>query len=125
MVRRFPLLLAALFLACGPTTSTVQMKAESDSAQDGTATLTQKGDDLEVVVNITPGADTGDQPAHIHKGTCPGLGEIVKALNPVTNGKSTTLLTKTRLEEVSGGGFVVNVHNSTQGSKYVSCGEIP
>ncbi|MFL5318079.1 MAG: hypothetical protein ACJ790_00385, partial [Myxococcaceae bacterium] len=91
----------------------------------GTATLTQKGNDLEVKVSVTPGSDTGNQPAHIHTGSCPGLGDIVKALNPLQNGTSTTLLTNTRLEEVSGGKFVVNVHNSVQGSTYMSCGVIP
>jgi hypothetical protein len=117
---------AVLLLGCGgPSVVTVQMKAENDSSEDGTATLTQKGNDLEVKVQLGIGGDTGTQQAHIHKGTCPGLGEIVKALSPVVNGESVTSLTDTQLDEFAGGGFVVNVHSSAQASKYVSCGVIP
>lgn len=125
MFRRLLLLIPLFALGCAPSMASVTMNGQNDTGQDGTATLTQKGDDLEVKVTIKQGADTGDQPAHIHKGSCPGLGDIVKGLNPIVKGESTTILSKTRLDEVAGGEFVINVHNSKQGSLYVSCGVIP
>ena len=102
----------------------VTMEPQSGSGESGTATLTKEGaSTTKVVVNLT-GA-TGQQPAHIHKGTCSNLDpKPTFPLSPVSNGKSETVV-KAPLDELTKGGFAINVHKSAQDAKtYVSCGEI-
>ena len=102
----------------------VTMAPQSGSSESGTATLTKEGaDTTKVVVNLS-GA-TGQQPAHIHKGTCSNLDpKPTYPLSPVSNGKSETVV-KASLDDLSKGGYAINVHKSAQDVKtYVSCGEI-
>jgi len=102
----------------------VMMAPQAGSAETGTATLTKEGaDTTKVVVNLT-GA-TGQQPAHIHKGTCSNLDpKPTYPLSPVTNGKSETVV-KASLAELEKGGYAIILHKSAQDAKtYVSCGEI-
>ena len=102
----------------------VTMAPQSGSSESGTATLTKEGaDTTKVVVNLS-GA-TGQQPAHIHKGTCTNLDpKPTYPLSPVSNGKSETVV-KASLDDLSKGGYAINVHKSAQDVKtYVSCGEI-
>ena len=101
----------------------VTMAPQSGSSESGSATLTKEGADTKVVVNLS-GA-TGQQPAHIHKGTCSNLDpKPTYPLSPVSNGKSETVV-KASLDDLSKGGYVINVHKSAQEAKiYVSCGEI-
>ena len=102
----------------------VTMAPQSGSGESGTATLTKDGaSSTKVVVNLT-GA-TGQQPAHIHKGTCSNLDpKPAFPLSPVSNGKSETVV-KAPIDELAKGGFAINVHKSAQDAKtYVSCGEI-
>ena len=103
---------------------TVTMAPQSGSSESGTATLTQAGaDSTKVVVNLS-GA-TGQQPAHIHKGTCSNLDpKPTYPLSPIANGKSETVV-KASLDDLTKGGYAINVHKSGQDLKtYVSCGEI-
>ena len=102
----------------------VKMAPQPGSTESGTASLTKEGaDTTKVVVNLS-GA-TGQQPAHIHKGTCSNLDpKPTYPLSPVANGKSETVV-KAPLDDLSKGGYAINVHKSTQDLKtYVSCGEI-
>jgi hypothetical protein len=102
----------------------VTMAPQSGSSESGTATLTKEGaDTTKVVVNLS-GAK-GQQPAHIHKGTCTNLDpKPTYPLSPVSNGKSETVV-KASLDDLSKGGYAINVHKSAQDVKtYVSCGEI-
>ena len=102
----------------------VKMAPQAGSTESGTATLTKEGaDSTKVVVNLS-GA-TGQQPAHIHKGTCANLDPKPSyPLSPVANGKSETVV-KAPIDDLSKGGYAINVHKSTQDLKtYVSCGEI-
>ena len=102
----------------------VTMAPQSGSKESGTATLTKEGaDTTKVVVSLT-GA-TGQQPAHIHKGTCSNLDpKPTYPLSPVANGKSETVV-KASLDDLEKGGYAINVHKSAQDVKtYVSCGEI-
>ena len=108
-----------------PKSITVTMKAENNSAENGTATLTQSGANVVVVVAIT-GAPAAAQPTHIHPGTCTKLNPAPKyPLTSTVNGKSTTTLKNMKLSSLMGGNFSVNVHKSTDDlATYVSCGEI-
>jgi hypothetical protein len=120
-------LLAVLGFAAAVTAADsmkVTMAPQSGSSESGTATLTKEGaDTTKVVVNLS-GA-TGQQPAHIHKGTCTNLDpKPTYPLSPVSNGKSETVV-KASLDDLSKGGYAINVHKSAQDVKtYVSCGEI-
>src|SRR5579875_3956856 len=50
----------------------VNLKAQNDSGETGTATLVQKGDDVVVTVKMK-NAVAPTQPIHIHPGTCANL----------------------------------------------------
>ena len=104
---------------------TVTMKAENKSGENGTATLTQSGPNVVVVVSLT-GAPAAAQPTHIHPGTCTKLNPAPEyPLTSITDGKSTTTLKNMKLSSLMGGKFSVNVHKSTDDlATYVSCGEI-
>ena len=106
-------------------TVSVTMKAENNSGENGTATLTQSGPNVVVVVSIT-GAPAAAQPTHIHPGTCTKLNPAPEyPLTSITNGKSTTTLKNMKLSSLTGGKFSVNIHKSADDlATYVSCGEI-
>ena len=113
------------FAAAAPAADSVDvtMAPQSGSTESGTATLTKQGNDTKVVVSLSNA--TGQQPAHIHKGSCSNLDPKPSyPLSPVANGKSETVV-KAPLDDLSKGGYAINVHKSTQDLKtYVSCGEI-
>jgi len=111
--------------AATPTTVTFPMKALNASGETGTATVTQVGMGVKVVVALKGAPETA-QPTHIHVGTC---GHINKAPEyPLTNtvdGKSTTVVKGVTLAQLLAGHYAVNVHKSaTAIGTYVSCGNI-
>lgn len=108
-----------------PTSVTVTMSAQNNSGETGTATLTQTGKDVQVAIDLQ-NAPAAAQPAHIHPGTCAKLNPAPKyPLSSVMNGKSTTTLKNVNLSDLTGGGFAINVHKSTDDlATYVSCGDI-
>jgi LPXTG-motif cell wall-anchored protein len=129
----FVLLLAALALLAWPrsaafaadNTMTVTMHAQNGSGEDGTATITAKGDnDVEVVIKLSNGTSVA-QPAHIHKGSCANLNPTpAYPLNNVVNGTSDTTV-MVGMAELAKGGYAINVHKSAaEVSTYVSCGDI-
>lgn len=110
-----------------PLEVTVNLKELNRSGESGTATLKQSNGKLMVSFNLT-GAPAGvAQPAHIHVGTCPGVGAIKWPLTSVTDGKSdTTLPDGVTLETIKSSlPLSINVHKSTaQLGVYVACGSI-
>src|SRR5262245_23106490 len=99
----------------------VSLSAQNNSGRTGTATLTEKEDNvLEVIMDLAGGSDTGDQPAHVHQGSCALPGEIVKVLSSVRNGSSITAVPSTRIADIRG--MVINVHNSADSQINVACG---
>ncbi len=116
----FPMVL--MVCGCGVGELTVPMRSESNSGQVGQTTLTEAGAQVKVTVAIAAGADSGGQPAHLHRGRCGQIGEIRYGLTPIVNGASETLLDAT-MEEVQG--LAINVHNSSDPNVYLSCGNIP
>lgn len=105
---------------------TVPIAQQNDSKESGTATLTQNGKDV-VVVLALDGAGAGPQPVHVHTGTCADLNPAPKyPLTNLVDGKSTTTLKGMTLADLQTGGFAINVHKSTDDLKtYVACGDIP
>ena len=105
---------------------TVNLKAQNDSGETGTATLVQKGDDVVVTVKMK-NAVAPTQPIHIHPGTCANLNPKPQyPLKNVSDGSSVTTLTGMKLSSLETGNFAINVHKSPDAiSTYVACGDIP
>lgn len=134
-MNKLSLLLALLLLVVSSSlvfaqqAVTVTMKQGKDApglapSQEGTATLTAKGDQTEVVVNIKAGAAGVAQPAHIHDGNCPNVAGVKYPLTNVVDGKSTTTV-NAKLADLQTGKFGINVHKSEpEIAVYVSCGDI-
>lgn len=106
-------------------TATVTMTAMNGSGEDGTATITQKGD-ADVTVTLTLKNGTAEaQPAHIHKGSCANLNPTPAfPLTNAVNGASTSEV-MVSAAELNKGGYAINVHKSASDiATYVSCGDI-
>jgi len=106
------------------SSETIKLHAQHGSGEKGTATLMQHGDSLIVKLSLTGGS--GDQPAHIHKGTCAKLDpKPAYPLTTVSDGASSTSLKGIKLSELTSGTFAINVHKSTTDLKdYVACGNL-
>lgn len=116
--------LAQLSAAAATSTLTVDLHAQNSSGETGTATLTQMGADVKVVISLK-GAPATAQPAHIHDGTCADLKGVAYALSNVVDGKSTTTVKGVTIDKLLDGKYAINVHESAANlGKYVACGEI-
>lgn len=103
----------------------VVLAQENNSGQSGKANL--KGADGQVTVTITlTGYSAGvNQPAHIHVGSCPGVGAVKYPLTSVVNGQSTTVLQVTLAELQAQLPLAINVHKSAkEASVYTACGPL-
>ena len=106
------------------TSQSVTMRAQNNSGQDGTAMLTEMGNQTRVVLDLR-NSPAGPQPAHIHSGRCPEVGPVTDPLTNVMNGRWESTV-NARLSDVMTGNFAINVHLSPQqATTYVSCGDIP
>jgi len=109
-----------------PTSHTIPMKSLNGSGEDGTATLTQLPNGLQVVLSLKNAPKDVPQPTHIHVGNC---GNINKApeypLQNTVNGKATSVVPGVKLSDLMQAKFAVNVHKSGDDlGTYVSCGNI-
>jgi hypothetical protein len=109
--------------AAGGEAVTIDLAEQSGSGQSGTATL-EPGDGMVTVTIELENPPADPQPAHIHSGTCPEVGDVVHPLTNVENGSSETEVAVS-LEELQGGEFAINVHQSEADiGTYVACGDI-
>jgi len=116
----------AAFAPAGAATSTlkVALTQQNGSGETGTATLTQQGANVQVVIALK-GAPATAQPAHIHDGTCAKLGGVAYMLTSIVNGSSTTVVKGVTIDKLLGGSYAINVHESAANlGKYVACGNI-
>lgn len=106
-------------------TVTVQLGAQNDSGQTGTATLLPEGDKTKVVIHLSGGNGDVAQPTHIHLGRCDNLDPAPRwPLEPVKEGQSETLL-DVPLDTILEQNVAINVHKSeSEASVYVACGNI-
>lgn len=103
----------------------VKLEAQSNSGQNGTATLMPEGDTTRVVIE-TPNMPAGvAQPAHIHLGRCDKLDKAPKwRLEDVKGGRSVTVV-PVPLDVILKDRTAINVHKSAAEAQiYVSCGNI-
>ena len=136
-LRRFTTILTlALALGLGMTLTlaggvraadplTVQLTAQNNSGQSGTATLTDMGDGTTKVVLSLTDLGATPQPVHIHDGTCATLNPTPKyPLTNMVNGKSETVV-KVAMGQLLAQPFAINAHKSGQEvSVYTACGNI-
>ena len=116
-------MLALLFVI---SSVTVHLSSLHYGHEAGTATLTQEGSGVRVVMNLTGAPSNVPQPTHIHTGTCQKNTATDFALHNLLDGKSDTVLTGITLAELTSGKYLINVHESTENlAHYVSCGAIP
>ncbi|MEE9286031.1 MAG: hypothetical protein V3V35_09945 [Dehalococcoidia bacterium] len=116
----------AVYIACGdlPETVVINLNELNASGQAGTATLTTRGDQTEVVIEVAPGPAGVAQPIHIHEGTCDPLGGVKFALTSLQGGKSTTLVDAS-LASLRTGQFSINGHKSADEiAVYIACGDL-
>lgn len=104
---------------------TIDLGAQNNSGETGTATLTPEGQKTKVVIEMSNAPAGVVQPAHIHAGTCDNLDKAPKwKLEPVKDGKSTTMV-PVSLATILKDKTAINVHKSpTEIQVYVACGDI-
>ncbi len=121
----FATFLAAAGGASAADTLTVQLTAQNNSGQSGTATLTDMGDGTTKVVLSLTDLGATPQPVHIHDGTCATLNPTPKyPLTNMVNGKSETVV-KVSMSQLLAQPFAINAHKSGQEvSVYTACGNI-
>ena len=103
----------------------VMLSAQINSSESGIATLEETNGRVTVNLYLTGYTADVAQPAHIHVGTCPGVGAISYPLNSVLNGRSTTVLNTSLAQLKQQLPLAINVHKSnTAISTYTSCGSL-
>jgi len=104
---------------------TIAMKPLNDSGESGTATLTQEGDGVKIVVSLK-GAPSAAQPTHIHIGTCGNIKAAPEyGLVSLTDGSSTSTVKGITIDQLLAGKYAINVHKSADDlGTYVACGDI-
>ena len=121
-----------VYTSCGniPTEAealTIGLDAEKDSGQSGWATLTDRGDNTDVVLYITPGS-LETELVHIHSGRCgvDTLGGVEHGLTSFIDGSGVSATTvNVPLSGLRTGDFAVNSHKKGEPGVYTSCGNIP
>jgi hypothetical protein len=101
---------------------TINLTAQNDSGQNGTAVLTPDGAGTKVVISLSNAP--GPHPAHIHTGSCPTPGAVVFPLTSVMDGKSETTVAAS-IADILKSPHAINVHKSPQEIPvYTSCGNL-
>jgi hypothetical protein len=102
---------------------TVPLNELSGSGLSGEATLTETTDGT--MVSLMVDGPTGDNPVHVHLGTCDNLGEVAAALTNIdANGESETMIPLT-IDALTGEQYAINAHESAENiANYVACGDI-
>ena len=108
-------------------TLSIILKEENGSGQTGSATLTAKGDQTEVVLSL-PSGNLETELVHIHAGSCGAdtLGGVEHGLTRFVDGSGFSVTTvDAPLSSLRTGDFAVNSHKKGEPGVYTSCGNIP
>jgi hypothetical protein len=111
---------------------TIALNEYQNSGVSGWATLTAKDGGLQVQMAVEGDAVTGNQPTHIHTGTCenfdpnPTFPLTTIVLDPLSSdGISETNVPDVSLDELLSGDYVILVHKSPDElTKYFVCGDL-
>lgn len=112
-----------------PEGLTLQMLAQNDSGQEGTAVLTSTPDGKTRIIIDLANSPAGPQPSTINSGTCANLGDTVHVLGGMRGGKLDTEAVghnvEASLDSLLAGQFAINVSRSPQDfGVSVSCADI-
>lgn len=126
-----PLLALTLLSACGPRTLRVVMADQNNSGQKGYADIVEAGTAVDISMFITRSLVDTEQSAHVHTGRCGEIGGVKVGLSTVVPSPSDDTLAQSistgvaiGFDELTNGGYALNVHDATDHSLYVSCGNI-
>ncbi len=117
-----------------PKETAIALVEQNKSGQSGTATITPTEDGRVLVkLSISGESATATEPAHIHKGTCANLGEVVYDLDTIKNGEGQAYLVETDGRDTLWEDLVkqlplaINVHageDQPEIAMYLACGEV-
>ncbi|MEX2584612.1 MAG: hypothetical protein WD766_15190 [Gemmatimonadota bacterium] len=106
---------------------TASFEPVGDSGISGEATVTDRGQQTEIMVRLT-GAEAGEHPGHIHSGTCASIGGVVQPLESITADATGTGTMTTTVElpamTVMNGEHVIAYH-PVGGGPPATCAQIP
>ena len=120
------------YTACGniPAGQTqallIMLNEQNSSGQTGWATLTARGDQTVVALDLSSGT-LETELVHIHTGSCGDtLGGVAHGLNSFVDGSGSSVTTVgATLDSLRSGGFAINSHQTGNPGTYTSCGNIP
>ena len=104
----------------------ILLSEQNKSGVSGSAVLREENGKVNVTLSLTGGPKTTPQPAHIHVGACPDVGDVKYPLTNAVDGQSQTTLNVT-LDQLEGEQpLAINVHKSAaQITVYTACGDLP
>ncbi|HEV8634254.1 MAG TPA: hypothetical protein VG370_08465 [Chloroflexota bacterium] len=130
-MRKLAVLLAAAALAASTAVVSAQAPIRlnfgpgRDANQGGSVTITPMGAQTKVSIDMPSGGAGVQQPAHVHVGTCPGVGAVEFPLTNVVDGKSETTL-NVPWDLIAASPHSVNVHRSAaEVQVYTACVNLP
>lgn len=104
---------------------TIILSEQNKSGVSGSAVLREENGQVTVTLSLTGAPKTTPQPAHIHVGACPDVGDVKYPLTNVVDGQSQTTLSVTLDQLGNEEPLAINVHRSTaQANVYVACGDL-
>lgn len=104
----------------------INMGAMNGSKQDGSASIGDHGNGVQVTIHLYNEPKGASEPSHIHQGTCKNLNPAPwKPLKNVVNGTSQTNIPGVTVAQLKKSHYAINVHKSANDLKtYVSCGDV-
>ena len=106
-------------------TLTVKLEPQAGSGRSGIAVLAEIQGKVKAVVNLSGPSGGVIRPAHIHVGSCPGVGAVKYPLTGLVDGSSQTDLSVSLDELMTQLPLAINIHKSSdEPSVYLACGDI-
>ena len=103
----------------------ILLSEQNKSGVSGSAVLREENGKVNVTLSLTGGPKTTPQPAHIHVGACPDVGDVKYPLTNVVDGQSQTVLDVTLAQLMNELPLAINVHKSAaQITVYTACGDL-
>ena len=104
---------------------TIILDEQNKSGVSGSAVLREENGQVTVTLNLTGAPKTTPQPAHIHVGACPDVGDVKYPLTNAVDGQSQTVLDVTLEQLKNEQPLAINVHKSAaQITVYTACGDL-
>lgn len=105
---------------------TVYIRSQGEARVNGAGRLTERGPDLEVVVEISGTWPGFNYTGEIRHGICPGATELAHSLTAFADGKSTTTLRGVSIQSLTATPHVIVIQtvNPRTGARDAACGTI-